>query len=255
MSNKPNKTYRPSSNVQAARSSGSSNRTWWIVGAVVLVVVVALGVALAIGGKDDTKGGGESASGGTVVPSGETSVGTVEVTGAPLPEFDASISPDPAAGMAAPGLTGQSFDGQTVAIANDGKPKVVMFLAHWCPHCQAEVPRLVDWLEANGMPADVELYAVTTGTSPDKPNYPPGAWLRGKHWPVTTMVDNTDQSAALAYGLTSYPYFVVVDANGNVVMRTSGEITMDQWAELLAAARGEGATTAGTAGDLSSPAN
>ena len=32
-----------------------------------------------------------------------------------------------------------SFDGTPVEIAPDGKAKLVVFLAHWCPHCRAEV--------------------------------------------------------------------------------------------------------------------
>ena len=30
------------------------------------------------------------------------------------------------------------FDGADVAIANDGRAKLILFLAHWCPHCQEQ---------------------------------------------------------------------------------------------------------------------
>ena len=34
------------------------------------------------------------------------------------------------------------FDGDDITIgADDGTAKVILFVAHWCPHCQAEVPR------------------------------------------------------------------------------------------------------------------
>ena len=46
--------------------------------------------------------------------------------------------------------------GCAVSIEADGRPKIVVFLAHWCPHCQAEVPRLVDWFGENGVPDDVD---------------------------------------------------------------------------------------------------
>ena len=35
-----------------------------------------------------------------------------------------------------------------------------------------------------------------------------------------------------AFGLSAFPYFVAADAQGNVVARTSGEITTDQFAAL-----------------------
>jgi thiol-disulfide isomerase/thioredoxin len=55
----------------------------------------------------------------------------------------AGIADDTACGMTAPILVGQDFDGETVRIdaASDG-PTMVVFLAHWCPHCNAEVPRI-----------------------------------------------------------------------------------------------------------------
>jgi hypothetical protein len=45
-------------------------------------------------------------------------------------------------------------------------------------------------------------------------------------------------------GVGGFPYFVVVGADGNVVMRASGEITMDQWQQILDAARTGQAPTA-----------
>jgi cytochrome c biogenesis protein CcmG, thiol:disulfide interchange protein DsbE len=253
VSNRPKKTTLSSERVrQAQNASAGRARLWWIVGAVVLVVGIAAIIAISVGGSDDAPGGGESASGGTIVPSGNQSNGPVEVTGTPLPQGPATGS-DPAIGQPAPMLTGQSFDGSTVTIADDGSPKVVLFLAHWCPHCQAEVPRLVEWLEDNGLPADVELFAVATGTDSGRPNYPPGAWLRKEQWSVPTMLDDDESTAAEAYGLSSYPYFVVVGADGNVVERTSGEISTEQWEALLDAARTGQATGAAGAGDQSSP--
>jgi cytochrome c biogenesis protein CcmG/thiol:disulfide interchange protein DsbE len=113
-----------------------------------------------------------------------------------------------------------------------------MFLAHWCPHCRAEVPVITDWLESAGMPDDVDLYAVSTGVSSDAPNYPPSQWLEDENWPVTTMADDADSSVATAFGLRSYPYFVAIDANGDVVARASGELSVEQLEAMLDAARG-----------------
>ncbi|MDD9372346.1 MAG: hypothetical protein PV358_19650 [Acidimicrobiales bacterium] len=42
------------------------------------------------------------------------------------------------------------------------------------------------------------------------------------------MLVDGDDSAAQAAGLTAFPFFVAVDADGNVVGRTSGELTPPQ---------------------------
>ncbi len=72
----------------------------------------------------------------------------MQVKGTPLPDFDAEVSPDPAIGETIPTLDGKSVDdGAAVTIGPDGgggEPQMIVFLAHWCPHCRAEVPRLVE---------------------------------------------------------------------------------------------------------------
>ncbi len=250
MSNRPNTKPTASqrataSRVQQARQSERTSRVPWIIGGVIALVLVVLVVAVALTRKSDTPvaTGGGSGNPGTVV-SGGLSYGTVKVTGTPLPTLTqgATGASDPAVGQVAPTLQGVTMSEQPITIGGDGKPKVVMFLAHWCPHCQAEVPRIEQWLKANGMPADVQLYAVATGTSDQRPNFPPSKWLQKEGWTVPTMVDDQNGTAADAYGLSSFPYFVAVDANGKVVARTSGELEMSQFEDLLAAARSGGTT-------------
>jgi thiol-disulfide isomerase/thioredoxin len=131
-----------------------------------------------------------------------------------------------------------SFDGTPVEIAPDGTAKLVVFLAHWCPHCQAEVPRLVDWMAGGGVPEGVEVVAVATATSPSRDNYPPSAWLEREGWPSPVLVDSATYDAATAYGLPSFPYFVALDADGNVTARASGELTTAQLDALVRTATG-----------------
>jgi thiol-disulfide isomerase/thioredoxin len=97
-----------------------------------------------------------------------------------------------------------------------------MFVAHWCPHCQREVPLLAKWLKG-GQPAGVELYSVATSTSAQQANYPPSAWLAREGWTVPVLTDDEASGAAQAYGLTSFPYFVFIDSSGKVVQRMAGE--------------------------------
>ena len=54
----------------------------------------------------------------------------VSVSGTNLSLFTQSAG-DPALGAAMPEVTGVDYSGNTVTIANDGRPKVLLFLAHW----------------------------------------------------------------------------------------------------------------------------
>ena len=184
---------------------------WLIVGVVAVVVVIAAVVAIVASGGNDTK-----------TAAGIEETRPVTVSGTPLPSF-VSTSDDPAVGTVAPTLTGASFDGTPVTV-KPGKPTVVVFLAHWCPHCQREVPVLTQWAADGGVPAGMDVIGVATGTTPDRPNYPPSDWLEREKFPFPVMADSSDYDAANAYGLSAFPYFVVLDSKGQVVSRASGEL-------------------------------
>jgi thiol-disulfide isomerase/thioredoxin len=149
----------------------------------------------------------------------------VVVAGKALESSDLIASTDdPAIGKVAPKITGQGFDGRKVSIGGPGKPRIVVFAAHWCPHCQREVPRIVKLAE-QGKLDGVEVDTVTTGTDSNADNYPPSKWLSREEWPFkTVLADDADQRALIAYGGTAYPFFVFLDANGKVVGRASGEL-------------------------------
>ena len=189
-------------------------------GATVIVLVLAVATA-SCGGNDGKKKSAE----------GVEETRPVTISGAALPEFPRSGA-DPAVGTTIPEATGQSFDGSPVAIRHDGRPKLILFVAHWCPHCRKEVPLLADYLKSHPLPAGVDLYTVSTGVVSNRPNYPPSAWLKSEGWTVKTLADSDKGQAADAFGLSAYPFFVAADAQGNVVARTSGEITTDQFAAL-----------------------
>src|SRR5690606_35798431 len=120
---------RTSAVSRARRSAGrSSSRTPLVVAAGVAAIIVALVLAVTIAGEEDDAG---TEAAGTLT--------TVEVSGNPLPELSGQ-APDPAVGMTMPTLRGASQDGEAMTIGPDGPAKIIVYLAHWCPHCQAEVP-------------------------------------------------------------------------------------------------------------------
>ena len=157
---------------------------------------------------------------------GNTEIGTrVKVQGAKLPASDAVGSPDdPAIGKTVPTLKGRSLTGEKVTFKSDGTPRVLIFLSHSCPHCQAEVPVIVE-LAKDGKLDGVEVQTVTTNTSEDLPNYPPSEWLEDEDWPFEPILaDDAKLRAFFGLGGEAFPYFVFVDADGKVVARASGEL-------------------------------
>lgn len=156
-----------------------------------------------------------------------------EVSGEALPPF--AQGADGAVGSQAPELSGSTLDGEPMTIdPDDGTPKAIVFLAHWCPHCQREVPVVTDWVADGQLPEGVDLVGVATGIDRNRPNFPPQAWLEREEFPAQTLVDGSN-AAARAYGLTNYPYWVLVDGEGTVVQRWSGETTAEQLTERIGA--------------------
>ena len=207
------------------KSSGSANKGW-IVGAIIAIVVGdAAVVAITTSGSD-----GPSSD-------GLVEQAAVSVAGDVLPAYNDGDPNDPALGMTAPVLTGKGFTGNTITTETTGTPMMLVFLAHWCPNCQREVPALVEWNKAGRTPPGIDIIGIATGTDPANPNYPPSEWLAREEfpalWPV--IADSKDNTAGDAFGLAGYPYFVLIDGSGKVVKRMSGEIPMDELTVLLTA--------------------
>ncbi len=193
----------------AAAAARQRRNRWLIWGGVAAVVVVAIVVAVV------ASGSGDNAS------ARKFETHAVTVTGTPLPQYDSTRysgnGDDPAIGMTIPTVTGVSvFDGNPVTITPNGKPQAIVFVAHWCPHCQAEVPKLVSLAE-RGVFDGIDVTAVATGTNSTADNYPPSSWLergagRSRSWPTARRAPPPRPSAS-----ARIPYFVLVDADGKVV--------------------------------------
>jgi len=193
------------------------------IGAVVVVLAVGLAIAIA-GGGDET----------STADSDLAAFAPVTVQGTNLPGFTATEG-DPAVGEEAPRLLGETPEGTPVEVGGAGEPTLIAFLAHWCPHCQAELPVLVD-LEDEGAFEGVRTVAVLTGTDEAAPNFPPAAWLQDEDWAGDVLVDDESMAAAQAYGLAGYPFLVMLDADGRVMARTSGELPAEDVVALVEAA-------------------
>lgn len=180
---------------------------------VVVVLLVALGIAL-LGGGDEPGTGFDPADYAAPTIEGEAFAPGASGVPAPAVRADALLS-----------------EGQ-LDLPKQGEATMVVFLAHWCQFCNAEVPVINEWLEESGLPEGVELRAVATGIDSTQPNYPPDEWLRDLGWAVPTLTD-IDGSIGNAYGVDSYPKWVFIDAEGTVV-GSSGSLTAADMADIAA---------------------
>ena len=185
-----------------------------IVGGIALVLlIVGVIVSMDTGGDDNDE-------------PGISQFAEAEISGEELPRFDSASGADPAVGSPIPEISGESFDGTPVSIER-GVPQAIVFLAHWCGHCQAEVPEVQAWLDEGSLPNGVQLKSVATGTDVGRPNYPPSAWLTRESWTPPVLVDDASGSVSDAFGLPAFPYWVFADSDGNVVARWAGGLPID----------------------------
>ena len=230
MSNRPRvQKSRTGSRPSGGHADAGSNPLlkWMIASVVALVAVVVVAVVVGVGLL--VRGDAEEREQSSDVPQ----VSDVNIEGEHLPPFEGH-EPDPAMETVAPAFAATTFGGVEVSVLpGNGTAKVIGFFAHWCPHCQRELPRIANWLAANQLPAGVEVIAVSTAVDSGRPNYPPSAWFEKEQWPAVAVRDSESNEIGEAYGLRGFPYLVAVDADGRVVARVSGELSDAAWESLL----------------------
>jgi len=109
----------------------------------------------------------------------------------------------------------------------------VGFFAHWCPHCQAELPEVTAWLQDNQLPPNTEFIAVSTFVDETRGNFPPSAWFTDVGFNAPVLVDDADNTLLSTFGFTGFPAFVAIDSSGVVIARAGGNIGTDGLAELF----------------------
>lgn len=200
---------KPATKGRASRPQQGGRRTalLWVLGGVVgLALIVWMAVSIV---------------GDTLDPS--IAFGEVTVEGTPLP-FLADPAADPTLGFTAPTVTGTDFDGSTHTVGPDGRPKILIFLAHWCPHCQAEVPEVQAWLDSGALPAEVDFYSFAVMSDHLRPNWPPQEWLDEEGWTPPVIMDDEQGSVVEAYGMRGTPFYVVLDGENRNIGRFSGKV-------------------------------
>lgn len=228
-----------------------------VIAAVVVAIAVAVGLAFVLGGDDEnagdevptvsvastvvdvpiaecsdvragTAGSGEAAAGDLADFVVGELVQPVAVDGVRLADHSAEISQgvvtDPALCAAAPAIAGYDYGGDVVTIdaAADG-PTLVVVLAHWCPHCNAEVPRLNEWRDSGAVPDGLAVVGISTAVESDGDHYPPNEWIDEVDWTWPVIADDADSTAARAFGTRGFPTLLLFDGDGQLRWRASGE--------------------------------
>lgn len=188
-------------------------------GGVALVVVIAALVIFLVTRDGDAQGSSPAVA----------EQMAVTISGESLPPYSSAASFDNAIGLPAPTLLGSAFDGSPLAVRPGGNPTLVVFLAHWCPACNEEVPHLVEWHNSGRVPENLEVIGVSTSVRVGAANYPPSRWVERRQWPWPVMADSEFSQAGSAYGVTGFPTSVIIGSDGTVLDRVSGVLGLENF--------------------------
>ena len=155
-----------------------------------------------------------------------------------LPMLDDTTATDPAVGTPAPAIVGHDLDGNPMTV-DFSQPTLLVFVAHWCPHCNAELPRIQAAMADGTLPGDVHVVLISTAADDSLVNFPPKQWLVDKGWAGGPVLDDSvDRRSAgpvaNAFGANGWPFFVSVGSDGLVKARASGELPIADLTALLA---------------------
>ena len=156
----------------------------------------------------------------------------VQIRGKYLPKLVQGYE-DSALGWAAPEVKAVGLDGEEIYIGGEGPTTLIMVLAHWCPHCRNEVRELAPFLNETDSLDRVRMVTLLTSINDERANFPPHTWLDLEKWPVPSIVDNPSSQIATAYGISSFPFFIVINDKGEIALRIPGRLGVETLSRLL----------------------
>jgi thiol-disulfide isomerase/thioredoxin len=128
--------------------------------------------------------------------------------------------------IAAPVLSGMTLSGKTF-IFNPGQVAVVNVWASWCSPCRAEIPILI---ELANQYTQTQFMGILTRDNPATAE----AFARRFAIPYPTFIDD---SVLIGFKgslpANAIPSTVLLDKQGNVAARISGEVTLTSLSKLI----------------------
>ena len=147
----------------------------------------------------------------------------------------ASTSREP--DLQAPNFTVQDKAGKEVSLQSmEGKPVIVNFWASWCPPCKAEMPDFEAAYKKHGDTIQFMMVNMTDGGRETLATAEKYIQQQGYTFPVYF---DTEQEAAITYGVSAIPTTYFIDATGKLVAYAAGAITAQQLEQGIAMMGGE----------------
>lgn len=138
-----------------------------------------------------------------------------------LAQHDPSLASDPATGTQLGDVVGIDWGSETeISISPRGDlPTLWLLVAHWCPHCQYQLPTLNGIWET--LPHDSVRTVVISTAQNEAGGGEEDDWLSSGDFQFPVMID-TGNRLATQFGASAFPFWVVTDPNGIVMGRFAG---------------------------------
>ena len=142
----------------------------------------------------------------------------------PTADSNATAAPTATPRPAAPDFAVYDVEGNAVSLASmQGKPVVVNFWASWCGPCKSEMPDFQKAYEQHGEAVHFMIVNMTDGMQETKEKAKAYVDKQGFTFPVYY---DTDMDAAMAYGVNTIPATYFVAADGSLIARANGAISL-----------------------------
>ena len=110
---------------------------------------------------------------------------------------------------------------KSIDLSTTGKKTVIVFFATWCPHCQKEMPRLVEFyntLQVSPNKNKIDLLAIRASTARETQSFADFKKQYGIPFPIMTDEGIAFESFANEQGVSpGFPMLAVANAKGEVV--------------------------------------
>ena len=116
----------------------------------------------------------------------------------------------------------------------ENTPTIFLFVAHWCPFCQEELPEVVNWIEDKDiLNKGVNIVLIVTNIDSNKANYPPDAWLYNERWKYPVIYDDEEATLAEYFGVSYFPSWVFTETSGEIAFTHAGKIGVEALTKLI----------------------
>ena len=121
-----------------------------------------------------------------------------------------------------PSVNVKTLEGQTLNVqelGKSGKITVISFWATWCSPCKKELDAIKDYYEDWQKEYNMELVAISVDDARTAAKIP--SMISEKEWSYRVLVDS-NKEFSMAANVSSVPYTLLLDKNGNIVYEHVG---------------------------------